>query len=82
MSLHTYSIKELNQALINKNISALEMTEYFLDRSKEYKTINAFVNLDTKRAKSVANDAQQRIDDGVEAGILSGVHMRPRTISS
>jgi aspartyl-tRNA(Asn)/glutamyl-tRNA(Gln) amidotransferase subunit A len=71
--LHTLSIGELAQKLAARQVSSLELTEYFLDRlSRLNPALNAVItlNADPARAQAAAADARRAAG---ESGPLLGI---------
>lgn len=71
--LHQLTAAELSQKLHNKEVSAKEVTQAFLDRiSTENEHYNAFLTVDTEGALAQAETAQTQIDNGT-AHALTGI---------
>ena len=67
-------IKELNQKLINKEISAKELAEQYLDRIKEKNLeLNSFITITEKQALKQAEYIDKYISENKEVQILSGI---------
>ncbi len=72
MNLHLKSIKELRGLLDGGDITAQELTQYYLDRIEKLDpTIHAYITVND-RAMEQAEAAQKRIEAG-EAGPLTGI---------
>lgn len=71
--LHDLTIKKFHQGLLNKEFSALEITQeffsYIADKNKE---INAFLSLDEERALREAEEADLALARGEKISLLSG----------
>ncbi len=67
-------IKELNQKLINKKISAKELAEQYLDRIKEKDSeLNTYITVTEKQALEQAKYIDKHISENKEISILSGI---------
>ena len=78
--MHNQSIKQLSEALHSKQVSSVELTQYFLDRIKNYdKELNSFISVTEEQALSAAKQADQRLASG-EAGLLTGIPMAHKDI--
>ena len=74
------SLKTLAQALANKTISSLELTQLFLDRSQKLNPeINAFITLNPEKTLVAAKAADARIAAGT-AGLLTGIPIAQKDI--
>ena len=72
MNLHLKSIKELRALLDGGDITAMELTQYYLDRIEKLDpTIHAYVTVNEK-AMEQAEAAQKMIEAGT-AGPLTGI---------
>ena len=59
---HLKKITELNKLLINKQISSVELLQYFLKRIEKYDSkINSFISIDQDHALTSAKNADKRI---------------------
>ena len=73
MNLHLKSIKELRYLLDNRDISAMELCDYFLNRIDTIdKDINSFVTVCHERARQDAKKAQEMIENG-SSKMLTGI---------
>jgi len=71
--LHQLTAAELSAKLHSKEVSALEVTQAFLDRiESEDKHYNAFLTVDAESALAQADVAQSQLDNG-SAGLLTGI---------
>ncbi|MFH1610297.1 MAG: Asp-tRNA(Asn)/Glu-tRNA(Gln) amidotransferase subunit GatA [Patescibacteria group bacterium] len=67
-------IKELHEKLINKEISAKELTEQYLDSIKNKNPeLNAFITITGKQALEQAENIDKYISENTEIPILSGI---------
>lgn len=67
-------IKELHQKLVNKEITAVQLTEQYFDViSKKDKEINAYLTLTKDLALEQARKVDEKILRGEEIGILEGI---------
>ena len=63
--IDTMSLKSLRHALDSKEISAIELTRYYLERIEKYdKNINSYITVCKDKALSDAENAQKIIDFG------------------
>jgi aspartyl-tRNA(Asn)/glutamyl-tRNA(Gln) amidotransferase subunit A len=70
--LYFQTIKRVQQALANNEITLRELTHYYLDQIEQRnETINAVISFDKQVALQQAESIQKRIDRG-EAGKLAG----------
>ncbi len=73
MQLHKASVRQLRELLDKKEISALELTEYFLQRIQRYDNrLNSFITVCADHAKQQAKAAQLLIDRG-SARLWTGI---------
>jgi aspartyl-tRNA(Asn)/glutamyl-tRNA(Gln) amidotransferase subunit A len=74
MELTRITIKEAHQGLINKEFSAKELCQAYLDRIKEKnKEIFAFLSIDKEGALRQAEKVDAQIASGEEIPILAGI---------
>ena len=67
-------IKRIHEQLINKEISATELTRQYLDRIKEQNPkLNAFITITEKEALASAEKVDQDISDGKILPTLAGI---------
>lgn len=67
------SLKKLRQQLDSREISAVELTQYYLDKITAYdKTLNSFINVCGDSAIEQAKEAQKLIDGGCQK-YLTGI---------
>lgn len=73
MNLHLKSFKELRALLDGHDITAVELTQYFLDRIEKYdQTLKTYVSVCTEDALAQAEAAQERINQG-KAAPMTGI---------
>ena len=71
--MHEKSLAELSQALQNKSISSVELTQHYLDRIARFdSTLNSYITVTPELALEQARAADARIAAG-NAGPLTGV---------
>jgi aspartyl-tRNA(Asn)/glutamyl-tRNA(Gln) amidotransferase subunit A len=74
MHIHDLTIKKFHEGLINKEFSALEITEEFFDYIKaEDKKIHAYLSLNERLAIEQAEQADLKIAKNEPLGLLGGV---------
>ena len=67
------SLKKLRQQLDSREISAVELTQHYLDKITAYdKTLNSFINVCGDSAIEQAKEAQKLIDGGCQK-YLTGI---------
>ncbi len=72
MSWHEKSLSDLSRALLAKEISSVELTQYFLGRMAKAKGLNAYLDVQEDFSLRDASLADQKIAKG-EAGPLTGI---------
>jgi aspartyl-tRNA(Asn)/glutamyl-tRNA(Gln) amidotransferase subunit A len=72
MSWHEKSLTELSSALSAKEISSVELTQFFLGRIAKFKGLNAYLDVQEEFSLRDALVADQKIARG-EAGPLTGI---------
>lgn len=73
MSFAFATIKELREALDQRQVSAVELAKFFLARIKEHNSrLNAFITVTEEEALRQARDADEAIARG-EIGLLTGI---------
>jgi len=78
--MHRKSIAELAQALQNREICSVELTQYFLDRCNTFNgTLNCFISLTPDEALAQAKTADEKIRQG-HAGPLTGIPIAHKDI--
>ena len=78
-ALHDLSVRELAQALRDKQLSAVEAAEYFLQRGQAHTELGAFVATDSVATLAQARAADARIAAGTAAA-LEGVPVAHKDI--
>ncbi|MBX9832791.1 MAG: Asp-tRNA(Asn)/Glu-tRNA(Gln) amidotransferase subunit GatA [Burkholderiaceae bacterium] len=78
-ALHDLSVRELSQALRDKQVSAIEAAEHFLQRGQAHAALGAFVATDTAATLAQARAADARIAAGT-AGALEGLPIAHKDI--
>lgn len=69
-----YSIKELSSLIQQQKITSVELTEFFLDRIKEYgDTLEAIITVTEERALKQAEKMDQELQKGNYRGPLHGI---------
>ncbi|ARV19246.1 Glutamyl-tRNA(Gln) amidotransferase subunit A [Curvibacter sp. AEP1-3] len=76
---HDLSVQELVQAIADKQVSATELAQHFLDRSKAHANLAAFVDLNAEATLAQAKAADARIAAGT-AGALEGLPLAHKDI--
>ncbi len=70
---HLKKITELNKLLINKQISSVELLQYFLQRIEKHDSkINSFISIDKDYALKSAKNADKRIHNN-DFNLLTGI---------
>jgi aspartyl-tRNA(Asn)/glutamyl-tRNA(Gln) amidotransferase subunit A len=70
-SLENLSYLELRELLDTKKISSLEMTQYFLERSKGFNAkLNSYISFSEELAIAQAKEADARLAKGERGGVL------------
>jgi len=73
MSMHTLSLRQLSEKLHNRDISSVELTQYFLDRIEKLDPeLNSFITVTPEVALEMAKMADAAIAEG-SAGPLTGI---------
>jgi aspartyl-tRNA(Asn)/glutamyl-tRNA(Gln) amidotransferase subunit A len=73
------SVKELSRKLAAKEVSAVELAQYFLKRIEEHKNLNAFLDVRPEETIRQARAADERIAAGT-AGPLTGIPIAHKDI--
>ena len=76
---HDLSVQELVQAIADKQVSATELAQHFLERSQAHAKLAAFVDLNAEATLAQANAADARIAAGT-AGALEGLPLAHKDI--
>ena len=74
------SLKSLNQGLLEKKFSSVELTQFFLERVQKYNTdINAFITIDEEKSLAQAKHADTLIQSGKQS-LLTGIPVAQKDI--
>ncbi len=74
MSLFKQSIKQLNEQLTSKQLSAVELTKEYLNRAKQLEPqVDAFTNFCDDVALAQAQKVDDKIKNGESISLLSGI---------
>ncbi len=65
-----FTIKSAKEALLNRKISAVELTKYYIDRINKYKEINAYITVTAEQAIESAKEADKKIAEGKDLPML------------
>jgi aspartyl-tRNA(Asn)/glutamyl-tRNA(Gln) amidotransferase subunit A len=79
MTWHTKTIAELSKSLHSKEVSSLELANYFLKRIDASKELNAFVDVNVEQTLLQAKAADAQLADG-SASTLTGVPLAHKDI--
>ena len=78
--MYNKSIKQLSESLGNKELSSVELSEYFLKRIKRFDgNLNSVITLDEENALLAAQRADAQIQSG-QAGLLTGIPLLHKDI--
>ncbi|PHS73675.1 MAG: Asp-tRNA(Asn)/Glu-tRNA(Gln) amidotransferase GatCAB subunit A [Cycloclasticus sp.] len=78
--MYNKSLKELSISLQNRDISSVELSQYFLDRIKHFDgEINSVITLNEDAALLAAEQADKNIQSG-KAGLLTGIPLLHKDI--
>ena len=78
--MYNKSLKELSSDLHNKQISSVELSQYFLERINRYDgALNSVITLNEDGALLAAQQADQLIASG-DAGLLTGIPLLHKDI--
>ncbi len=77
--MDTQSVSELSLALQQKKVSAVELTNDYLQRIREHRELNAFISIDEDNALTEAKQADARIQQGTHHP-LTGIPMAHKDI--
>lgn len=72
MSWHQKTLAQLSKSLINKEISSLELSNFFLERMALAKNLNAFIDVRPELTQEQATEADRLRSSG-KAGPLTGI---------
>ncbi len=80
MTMYNKSLKQLSTSLQNKDISSVELSQYFLERIKQYDgELNSVITLNEEAALQAAAQADKAIQAG-DAGPLTGIPLLHKDI--
>lgn len=80
MSIHTKTLAELRDALANKSLSSVELTQHYLDRIQQHDaTINSFITVTEEQALAQARAADEARAAGTAAD-LAGIPIAQKDI--
>jgi len=77
--MEIHSLSALQQALQKKTISAVELTQHYLQRIQQHQSLNAFISVDEAHALAQAQRADKRIHAG-DATPLTGIPMAHKDV--
>ncbi|MEO1888752.1 MAG: Asp-tRNA(Asn)/Glu-tRNA(Gln) amidotransferase subunit GatA [Cycloclasticus sp.] len=78
--MYNKSLKELSSSLQNKDISSVELSQYFLNRIKHFDgELNSVITSNEEAALVAAAEADKRIQSG-NAGLLTGIPLLHKDI--
>ncbi len=66
------TLKQTRDAIVNKDFTAVEATQAYLDNIKKSEKLNAFIVTTEEKALTMAKQSDERVAKG-EAGLLEGV---------
>jgi aspartyl-tRNA(Asn)/glutamyl-tRNA(Gln) amidotransferase subunit A len=72
MSWHKKSLVELSKAITQKEVSSVELTQYFLNRMAQFKGLNAYLDVQEDLSLKSASNADALIAKGL-GGPLTGI---------
>jgi aspartyl-tRNA(Asn)/glutamyl-tRNA(Gln) amidotransferase subunit A len=72
LNLHQITIEKLHEALMKKQLSSVEVTNYFLNRIDISKHLNAYIDVQPELSLEQAKQADQLIAQG-NKGMLTGI---------
>lgn len=65
--------REIHKQVLEKKISILEITEYYLNNIKDHQSLNAYVQVFGAEAKARSIDLDKKIQSGEKVGQLAGI---------
>ena len=77
--MHRHTVKQLADALANKSVSSVELTQMYLDRMAAHGELNAFIDTNAEVSLAQARAADARIAAG-DAAALTGVPIAHKDI--
>lgn len=76
---HQKSLTELSQALVSKEISSQELTEYFLQRIDHFADLNAYLDVNHELSMAQAKLADKALSEG-QGGPLTGIPLAHKDV--
>ncbi|MBU4332541.1 Asp-tRNA(Asn)/Glu-tRNA(Gln) amidotransferase subunit GatA [Patescibacteria group bacterium] len=74
MQLNNLTISKTHEFLVNKEVSAAELLDLYLERIKKVDVrVKAFITVSEKEARKQAQKVDKKISRGEELGILAGI---------
>ena len=67
------TINEAKKLLTNKDISSLELTNYFIQKIIEKNDLNCFITKTFNQAQEMAKKSDQKINSSEEIGLMEGI---------
>ena len=67
------TINEAKKLLINKDISSLELTNYFIQKIIEKNDLNCFITKTFNQAQEMAKKSDQKINSSEDIGLMEGI---------
>lgn len=77
--MHTQSLNELSNALLQRALSSVELTQHYLARINRASALNAFIHIDAEGALAAAVIADKRLASGTSHA-LTGIPMAHKDI--
>jgi aspartyl-tRNA(Asn)/glutamyl-tRNA(Gln) amidotransferase subunit A len=78
--MHNKTLAQLSQSLHAKEVSSVELTQYFLDRISKFDgKLNSYITVTPERALEQARAADQRLQNG-SASFLTGIPLAQKDI--
>jgi len=77
--MHNKTITELAQSLRANEISSIELTQSYLNRIKQYTTLNSYITVTEEQALADAHAADKRLKAG-DASLLTGIPIAQKDI--
>lgn len=76
---HQKSLSELSQALVSKEITSQELTEYFLQRIDHFADLNAYLDVNHELSMAQAKLADELLSKG-QGGALTGIPLAHKDV--
>jgi len=77
--LHTLSLVDLASRLRDRSLSAVELSQHFLDRIDNASKLNAFITVDPEQVRTQAESADQILSTG-DSHVLCGIPLAHKDI--